>query len=110
MYPAIYEHLQFQFLPESDEKYIYLLLKCTAKIVAITKTYLIGFNSTFNDAIDKCTGMGGLVISRSDCRAISERRCTTAHFTVVSTVLWSGNVENKTVSCVLMNVNLVTMI
>jgi hypothetical protein len=48
--------------------------------------------------------MGGLVISRADCRAISERRRTTAHITVVSTVLCAGYVVNKTVSCVLMNV------
>jgi hypothetical protein len=54
--------------------------------------------------------MGGLVISRADCRAISARRRTTTHFTVVSTVLFTGYVVNKTVSCVLMNVILVTMI
>jgi hypothetical protein len=53
--------------------------------------------------------MGGLMISRSNCRAISARRRTTAHFTV-STVLCTGYVVNKTVSCVLMNVILVTMI
>jgi hypothetical protein len=44
-----------------------------------------------------------LVISRTDCRAISARRRTTAHFTVVSTVLSTGYVVNKTVSCVLTN-------
>jgi hypothetical protein len=54
--------------------------------------------------------MGGLAISRADCRAISARRPTTAHFTVVSTVLCTDYVVNKTVSCVLMNVILVTMI
>jgi hypothetical protein len=54
--------------------------------------------------------MGGLVISRADCRAISARRRTTAHFTVVSTVLCTGYVVNKTVSCVLMNVIFVTII
>jgi hypothetical protein len=43
-------------------------------------------------------------------RAISARRRTTAHFTIVSTVLSTGYVENKTVSCVLMNGILVTMI
>jgi hypothetical protein len=36
--------------------------------------------------------MGGLVISRADCRAISARRRTTAHFTVLSTVLCTGYV------------------
>jgi hypothetical protein len=40
----------------------------------------------------------------------SARRRTTAHFTVVSTVLCTGYKVNKTVSCVLMNVILVTMI
>jgi hypothetical protein len=54
--------------------------------------------------------MGGLVISRADCRAISARRRTTAHFTVVSTVLSTSYVVNKTVSCVPFNVILVTMI
>jgi hypothetical protein len=43
--------------------------------------------------------MGGLVISRADCRAdcraISARRRTTAHFTVVSTVLRTGYEVNK---------------
>jgi hypothetical protein len=45
--------------------------------------------------------MGRLLISRAKCRAISARRRTTAHFTVVSTVLCSGYVVNKTVPCVL---------
>jgi hypothetical protein len=54
--------------------------------------------------------MGWLVISCADCCAISARRRTTAHFTVVSTVLCTGYVVNKTVSCVLINVILVTMI
>jgi hypothetical protein len=49
--------------------------------------------------------MGGL----ADC-AISARRRTTAHFTVVSTVLCTDYEVNKTVSCVLMNLILVTMI
>jgi hypothetical protein len=53
--------------------------------------------------------MEGLVISRADCRAISARRRTTAHLTVFSRVLCTGYVENKTVSCVFMNVILVTM-
>jgi hypothetical protein len=42
--------------------------------------------------------MGGLVISRAACRAISARRGTTAHITVVSSVLFTGYVVNKTVS------------
>jgi hypothetical protein len=54
--------------------------------------------------------MGRLLISRAECSAISARRRTTAHFTVVSTVLCTGYVVTKTVSCVLMNVILVTMI
>jgi hypothetical protein len=54
--------------------------------------------------------MGGLVISRSACRAISARRRTTAHITVVSSALCTGYVVNKTVSCVLMNMILVTII
>jgi hypothetical protein len=53
---------------------------------------------------------GRLVISRADCCAISARRRTTAHITVVSTVLGTGYVVNKTVSCVLMNEILMTMI
>jgi hypothetical protein len=54
--------------------------------------------------------MGGLVISRADCRAISACRRTLTHFTVVRTVLCTGYVVNKTVSCVLMNGILMTMI
>jgi hypothetical protein len=58
--------------------------------------------------------MGRLVITRADCCAMSARRRTTAHITVVtvvvSTVLCTGYVVNKTVSCVLINVILVTMI
>jgi hypothetical protein len=54
--------------------------------------------------------MGGLVISRAACRAISARRRTTAHITVVSSVLCTGYVVNKTVSCVLMNIILVIVI
>jgi hypothetical protein len=50
------------------------------------------------------------VISCANCRVISARRHKTVHFTVVSTVLCTGYVMNKTVSCVLMNVILVTMI
>jgi hypothetical protein len=53
--------------------------------------------------------MGGLVISRDACRA-SGRGRTTAHITVVSTVLCTGYVVIKTVSCVLMNMILVTII
>jgi hypothetical protein len=56
-----------------------------------------------------CT-MGGLVISRAACRAISARRRTTAHITVVSSVLCTGYVVNKTVLCVLMNMILVIII
>jgi hypothetical protein len=54
--------------------------------------------------------MGGLVTSRAACRAISARRRTIAHNTVVSSVLCTGYVVNKTVSCVLMNMILVTII
>jgi hypothetical protein len=54
--------------------------------------------------------MGGLVISRAACRAISARRRTTAHITVSSPVLCTSYVVNKTVSCVLMNMILVTII
>jgi hypothetical protein len=54
--------------------------------------------------------MGRLLISRAVCRAISARRRTTAHFTVVGTFLCTGYVENKTVSCVHMNVILITII
>jgi hypothetical protein len=50
------------------------------------------------------------VISRVACRAISARRRTTAHIIVVSTVLCTGYEVNKTVSCVLMNMILVTII
>jgi hypothetical protein len=62
--------------------------------------------------LDGClvVAMGGLVISRFDCRANSARRRTLANFTVVSTVICSGYVVNKTVSRVLMNVILGTMI
>jgi hypothetical protein len=51
--------------------------------------------------------MRGLVISRAACCAISARRRTTAHITVVSSVLCTGYVVNKTVSCELMNMMLV---
>jgi hypothetical protein len=54
--------------------------------------------------------MGGLVISRAACRAISKRRRTTAHITVVSSVLCTGYLVNKTVSCVIMNMILVEII
>jgi hypothetical protein len=54
--------------------------------------------------------MGWLVISRAACRAISARRRTAAHITVVSSVLCIVYVINKTVSCVLMNMILVTII
>jgi hypothetical protein len=43
--------------------------------------------------------MGGLVISRAEWRAISARKRTTAHITIVSTGLCTGFVVNKTVSC-----------
>jgi hypothetical protein len=42
--------------------------------------------------------MGGLVISRDAYRAISARRRTTAHITIVSSVFCNGYVVNKTVS------------
>jgi hypothetical protein len=54
--------------------------------------------------------MGGLVISRAACPAIKARRRTTAHVTVLSSVLSTGYVVNKTVSCVLMNMILVIII
>jgi hypothetical protein len=54
-------------------------------------------------------GMGGLVKSRAACCAISARRRTTAHITIVSSVLCTGYVVNKTVSCVLINIILVTI-
>jgi hypothetical protein len=54
--------------------------------------------------------MGGLVISCAACRAISAGRRTTAHITIVSSVLCTGYVVNKIVSCVLMNMILVTII
>jgi hypothetical protein len=54
--------------------------------------------------------MGQLLISRAERCAISTRWRTTAHFTIVSTVLCSGYVVNKTVFFVLMNVILVTII
>jgi hypothetical protein len=54
--------------------------------------------------------MGRLLLSRAECRATSAHRRTTAHFTVGRTGLHSGYVVNKTVSCVLMNVILVSMI
>jgi hypothetical protein len=57
----------------------------------------VGKRSTFPEIC----AMGGLVISRAACRAISARRRTTAHITLVSSVLCSGYVVNKTVSCVL---------
>jgi hypothetical protein len=41
--------------------------------------------------------MGRLVISRADCCTISARRRTTAQITVVSTVLCTVYLENKTV-------------
>jgi hypothetical protein len=56
------------------------------------------------------TPMGRLLISRTDSSAASARRRTTAHSTVVSRVLCSGYVVNKMVSCVLMNMILVTLI
>jgi hypothetical protein len=54
--------------------------------------------------------MGRLLISRADYRATSARRRTTAHPTVVRRFLCSGYVLSKKVSCVLMNMSLVTII
>jgi hypothetical protein len=54
--------------------------------------------------------MGRLLISRAERRATRARRRTTAHFTVVSTVLCSCYVVNKTASCLLMNVILMSVI
>jgi hypothetical protein len=54
--------------------------------------------------------MEGLVMSRAACRAISPRRRTTAHITISSSVLCTGYVVNKTVSCVPMNMILMTII
>jgi hypothetical protein len=54
--------------------------------------------------------MGGLVISRAASRAISARRRTTEHITVVSSVLFTVYVVNQTVSCVLMNMIFVIII
>jgi hypothetical protein len=54
--------------------------------------------------------MGGLVIKPRRLPRHQRGRRTTAHFTVVSTVLCTVYVVNKTISCVLMNVILVTMI
>jgi hypothetical protein len=53
--------------------------------------------------------MGRLLISRADYRATSARRRTTAHPTVVRRFLCSGYVVSKKVSCVLMNMILVTI-
>jgi hypothetical protein len=60
--------------------------------------------------IGRCARMGRLLISRAECRATSARRRTTAHLTVLSTVLRSGYLVNKTVSYVLISVILVSMI
>jgi hypothetical protein len=54
--------------------------------------------------------MGWLLISRADYRATSVRRRTTAHPTVVRRFLCSGYVLSRKVSCVLMNMILVTII
>jgi hypothetical protein len=54
--------------------------------------------------------MGGLVISRAAFRALSAHRRTTEHITVASSVLCTGYVVNKAVSCVLMNMILVIII
>jgi hypothetical protein len=54
--------------------------------------------------------MGRLLISRADYRATSARRHTTAHPTVVRRFLCSGYVLSKKISCVLMNMILVTII
>jgi hypothetical protein len=54
--------------------------------------------------------LGRLLISRADYRATSARRRTTAHPTFVRRFLCSGYVLSKKVSCVLMNMILVTII
>jgi hypothetical protein len=54
--------------------------------------------------------MGRLLISRADYRATSARRRTAAHPTVIRRFLCSGYVLSKKVSCVLMNMTLVTII
>jgi hypothetical protein len=54
--------------------------------------------------------MGRLLISRAEYRATSARRRTTAHLTVVRRFLCCGYVLSKKVSCVLMNMILVTII
>jgi hypothetical protein len=49
------------------------------------------------DKIKSCCRIPSLYqppISRADCCAMSARRCTTAHITVVSTVLCTGYVVN----------------
>jgi hypothetical protein len=61
---------------------------------------------TLHDFADQ---LDGNFYKPRECGATSTRRRTTAHFTVVSTVLCSGYVVNKTVSFVLMNVVLVSM-
>jgi hypothetical protein len=53
--------------------------------------------------------MGRLLISRADYRATSARRRTTAHPTVVRRFVCSGYVLSRKVSCVLMNMILVTI-
>jgi hypothetical protein len=71
------------------------------RVLQTRKTARLYSVSTFSTAFI----MGRLLISRAECRAecraTSARRRTLAHFTVVSTVLCSGFVANKTVSCVL---------
>jgi hypothetical protein len=62
------------------------------------------------DNLEIISRMGELVISRAACRAISARRRTTAHITVISSVLCTSYVVNKTVFCVLMNMILVIII
>jgi hypothetical protein len=57
-----------------------------------------------------CQTMGRLLISRADYRATSARRRTTAHPTVVRRFVCSGYVLSKKVSCVLMNMILVTIL
>jgi hypothetical protein len=74
------------------------------------RTALIALMGNLLPKCKICFAMGWLVISRAECSAISARRRTTAHFTVVSTVLCTGYYVNKTVSCVLMNEILMTII
>jgi hypothetical protein len=70
-------------------------------VILLLKPYTLYYNHGWE---------GYIVIRCAACRAISTRRRTTAHITVVSSVLCTVYVVNKTVSCVLMNMILVTII